>query len=129
MTGRYQQRFGHEFNPGGGELLLENFGIAPQETTLAERLRSAGSATGIFGKSHLGYRPQFHPLKHGFDEYFGFPGGAHDYLNARADPNNPIQRGMTTIDAVDHTTEAFARETVAFIQRNRRQSWFAFLSF
>jgi len=129
MTGRYQHRFGHEFNPGGRELELENFGLPAAETTLAERLKTAGYRTGLFGKWHLGYRPQFHPQKHGFDEYFGFPGGAHDYFDAKADPNNPILRGATVIEKIDHTTEEFARETVAFIERNRQQPWFAYLAF
>ena len=89
MTGRYQQRFGHEFNPGPAEAAVENFGLPLTETTIGNRLKDAGYATGWFGKSHLGYKPPFHPLKRGFDEYFGFLGGAHDYLDAAADPNNP----------------------------------------
>src|SRR6187401_2804572 len=67
MTGRYQQRFGHEFNPGPAEQAVENFGLSLQETPLPQRLKSAGYATGMFGKWHLGYRPEFHPQKRGFD--------------------------------------------------------------
>ena len=43
-------------------------------------LKDAGYATGWFGKSHLGYEPQFHPLKRGFDEYFGLISGAPDVV-------------------------------------------------
>src|SRR5580692_9396004 len=83
LTGRYQQRFGHEFNPGprgepgGGDFSI---GLPLSETTFADRMRAAGYATGIVGKWHLGVAPKFNPLKRGFDEYFGFLGGAHGYL-------------------------------------------------
>jgi arylsulfatase A-like enzyme len=49
------------------------------------RFKEPGYAVGWFGKSHLGYLPQFRPLKRGFDEYFGFLAGAPDYLDAAAD--------------------------------------------
>jgi len=76
MTGRYQTRFGHEFNPGG------NGGLPLSETTIANRLKTAGYVTGLVGKWHLGSLPQFHPQKRGFDEFFGFLGGSHDYFRS-----------------------------------------------
>ena len=48
LTGRYQQRFGHEFNPGQGA----GIGLPLSETTLADRLKGAGYATGLVGKWH-----------------------------------------------------------------------------
>src|SRR2546425_13062083 len=68
MTGRYQQRYGHQFNPGPAEQAVENFGLPLTETTLPQRLKTAGYTTGMFGKWHLGYRPEFHPQQRGFDE-------------------------------------------------------------
>src|SRR5213593_2735997 len=72
MTGRYQQRYGHEFNPGPAGAADPKFGLPLTETTLAERLKRAGYAPGMVGKWHLGYRPEYHPMKRGFSEYFGF---------------------------------------------------------
>jgi arylsulfatase A-like enzyme len=72
MTGRYQTRFGHEFNPGGGKA-----GLPTTETTIADRFKAAGYATGLVGKWHLGSAPEYHPQKRGFAEFFGFLGGAH----------------------------------------------------
>ena len=89
MTGRYQQRFGHEFNPGPAESAVKNFGLSLNEKTIANYLKEAQYATGWIGKSHLGYQPEFHPLKRGFDRYYGFLGGAHDYFDATGDASNP----------------------------------------
>lgn len=74
-TGRYQQRFGHEFNPGqpkGGD--AENIGLPLTEVTLASLVQKGGYRTGLIGKWHLGNSPKFHPLSRGFDEFFGFLG-------------------------------------------------------
>jgi arylsulfatase A-like enzyme len=79
MTGRYQQRFGHETNPGPINQAQPDFGLSLDELTIAERLKKLGYATGMFGKWHLGFQPQFHPIKRGFDEFYGFLGGGHSY--------------------------------------------------
>ncbi len=129
MTGRYQQRFGHEFNPGPAEAAVPNFGLSLNEKTLGDRLKAAGYATGWFGKSHLGYLPPFHPLKRGFDEYFGFLGGAHDYLDAAGDKHNPILRGTEPVNNIDYTTDAFGREAVSFIEKHKAEPWFCYLPF
>src|ERR1051325_4069791 len=129
MTGRYQQRFGHEFNPGPAEGAVANFGLSLKERTIGDRFKELGYATGWFGKSHLGYKPEFHPLKRGFDEYFGFLGGMHDYLDAAADKHNPILRGTTPVDNIDYTTDAFGREAVAFIEKHHAEPWLCYLPF
>lgn len=129
FTGRYQQRFGHEFNPGPAQTALDSFGLPVEEKTIGDRLKTAGYATGWFGKSHLGYLPAFHPLKRGFDEYFGFLGGAHSYLDAAGDKGNPIQRGVEPVDSVDYTTDAFGREAVGFIEKHKAAPWFVYLPF
>src|SRR5687767_1434597 len=129
MSGRYQQRFGHEFNPGPGQLADRKFGLALTETTMADRLKAAGYVTGMVGKWHLGYEPEFHPMRRGFSEYFGFLGGAHSYLDARADASNPILRGTQPVDEPEYLTDAFRREALAFIDRHQKSPWFLYLAF
>lgn len=129
MTGRYQQRFGHELNPGPPGEASTDFGMDLGEKTIADRLKGLGYRTGIFGKWHLGYEPQFHPQKRGFDEFFGFLAGAHPYSNSLAGTNNPILRSSKIVEKINYATDDFAREAVSFIQRNKDVPFFLYLPF
>lgn len=129
LTGKYQQRFGHEFNPGPAQNTGEDVGLPLDQKTLGDRFKSAGYSTGWFGKSHLGNKPDFHPLKRGFDEFYGFLGGAHDYLDPKADTQNPILRGTEQVTTAEYTTEAFAREAVGFIEKHKADPWLVYLPF
>ncbi len=119
LTGRYQTRFGHEFNPDPA-----GTGLPLTETTIADRLKAAGYATGLVGKWHLGAGPEFPPLKRGFDEFYGFLEGAHSYFRTEG-----IKRGTESVTHMDYATDAFAGEAAAFIERHRRQPWFLYLAF
>lgn len=123
LTGRYQTRFGHEFNPGGGE----NLGLPLSEKTIADHLKGVGYATGLVGKWHLGSGAKFQPQQRGFDEFFGFLGGAHGYFTEKQ--GAPILRGTTVVDEREYLTDAFAREAVAFIDRHQREPFFLYLAF
>jgi arylsulfatase A-like enzyme len=127
MTGRYQQRFGHEFNSGAAP--DPKFGLPLTETTLADRLKAHGYRTGMVGKWHLGFEPQLHPLQRGFGSFFGFLAGSHSYLDAREDELNPILRGTETVDEPEYLTDALRREALAFIERNPKSPWFLYWTF
>ena len=129
MTGRYQQRFGHELNPGPAAEASPEFGLPLDQTTLANRLKTRGYATGMVGKWHLGYRPEYHPMRRGFDEFFGFLGGAHRYDDALADQANPILKGTKPVDEKEYLTDAFAREALAFVDRRRNNPFFLYWTF
>jgi arylsulfatase A-like enzyme len=129
LTGRYQQRFGHEFNPGPPQQAEEDFGLPLSETTIAARLKSLGYATGMFGKWHLGFKPEYNPTKRGFDEFFGFLGGAHPYFDVNGRQGNPIMRGAQAVDEPSYLTDAFAREAVSFIERRKSEPFFLYLPF
>ncbi|MFO0818146.1 MAG: sulfatase-like hydrolase/transferase [Pirellulales bacterium] len=135
MTGRYQQRFGHEFNPGPPVDTNTQSGLPLTEKTLADHLHQAGYRTALVGKWHLGGSPKHHPLERGFDEFFGFLGGAHPYLpagdgaRAKAAQRNSIMRGRELIDEKEYLTDAFAREATAFVDRQGEQPYFLYLAF
>ena len=130
LTGRYQQRFGHEFNPGPQQAAAPEFGLDADEVTLAERLRPFGYATGMVGKWHLGFRPEVQPTARGFGEFFGFLEGANSYV---PDPARrvagPIMRGTEPVEEAEYLTDAFGREAVAFIERHREEPFFLYLPF
>jgi arylsulfatase A-like enzyme len=129
MTGRYQERFGHEFNPGPMDNASDTFGLVRDEKTIAERLKAAGYATGIVGKWHLGTREGLRPTERGFDEFFGFLGGAHQYLGNRGRRNNELMRGTQHVTEGAYLTDAFGREALAFIDRHKSQPFFLYLAF
>lgn len=129
LTGRYQQRFGHEFNPGPANVADTQFGLPLTETTLAARLKTAGYKTGIVGKWHLGYNEPYWPINRGFDEFFGFLGGAHQYFGEGKEARNRIMRGKEPVEEKEYLTDAFAREAVSFINRHSKEKFFLYLAF
>lgn len=129
ITGRYQQRFGYEFNND-----LPGAGLPLGEKTLADRLRSNGYVTGAIGKWHLGSTEPFHPMNRGFSEFFGFLGGGHAYMPPVQRPSGQRERSalMRNRSPVQHTkylTDQFGEEAVSFIERHASQPWFLYLAF
>ena len=130
LTGRYQTRFGHEFNPGPPGLDDNSAkGLDLKQTTMADRLKAAGYATGMVGKWHLGATPEYHPLSRGFDEYFGFLGGAYSYFPDKGAKNDTVYRGREPAGEKEYLTDAFAREAAAFVERHQKEPFFLYLTF
>ncbi|MCR9198065.1 MAG: sulfatase-like hydrolase/transferase [Planctomycetaceae bacterium] len=80
LTGRYQTRFGHEFNPTGAHNEDPAAGLPVKQVTLADRLHDVGYTTGLVGKWHLGGTAAYHPYRRGFDEFFGFLHEGHYFV-------------------------------------------------
>lgn len=74
--------------------------------------------TGLVGKWHLGASPKYHPQQRGFDEFYGFLGGAHTYLPK---PEAVLRRETEKISEPAYLTDAFGREAVAFIERHQKE--------
>jgi arylsulfatase A-like enzyme len=125
LTGRYQQRFG--FYTGGDSRV----GLPLSEVTIADLLKKQGYATAVIGKWHVGIRPQYRPLKRGFDEFYGFLGhGAHDYFDLRiTDEYTSIYRNEKPINDTGYLTHNLARHAVSFIERNRGRPFFLYMPF
>src|SRR3954454_18307727 len=147
LTGRYQTRFGHEFNPGGEEPTAakqgkkqknqtagndaagqsaKHVGLPLSQTTIADRMKSAGYKTGWVGKWHLGSELPFVPQNRGFEDSFGFLGGSHGYF---ANTKPPLRRNNEPIQEKEYLTDAFGREAVAFIERHADEPFFLYLAF
>ena len=81
LTGKYQTRFGYEFNPVGAFNEDPDAGLPPGQRTIADRLRdNAGYATALIGKWHLGGTAKYFPLRRGFDTFFGFLHEGHYFV-------------------------------------------------
>lgn len=139
LTGRYQQRFGFEENNvptamSDAGLTGENMGLPLTEKTIADHLKAQGYRSIILGKWHLGGADRFHPLERGFDEFYGFRGGARRYFaykaNQKVDPLNWMERDFEGYKEHEgYLTAALGDEACAFIERNREEPFFVYLSF
>ncbi|MFQ6131954.1 MAG: sulfatase [Armatimonadota bacterium] len=125
LTGRYQQRYG--FYTAGNSRI----GMPLTEITVADVLKKAGYATGAFGKWHLGIEPDYHPLRRGFDEFYGFLGhGGHDYFDLRVtDAYTSIYRNDKPIEETGYLTDNLTREAVSFIERHHQRPFFLYLPY
>ncbi|MBO3699906.1 sulfatase [Roseivirga sp. E12] len=130
LTGRYQQRFGHEYNIGGNFTNTDpdSIGLAVGEKTIADYLKNDGYRTALIGKWHLGEKPQFHPNQRGFDEFFGMLKGSSAYTSGKA---KNIERNGVPVEAMSlpYLTDAFGDEAVNFIESKGEKPFFLFLSF
>ena len=129
LTGRYQQRFGHEFNPGPPTVANENFRLPADVRLFPEYMKASGYATGMFGKWHLGYVDGSQPPQRGFDEFYGFLGGSHPYKELGTGQKQAILRGTEPVDSITYTTDAFAAEAAAFVERHKDAPFFVYLPF
>ncbi|MFO0945867.1 MAG: sulfatase [Planctomycetota bacterium] len=129
LTGRYQQRFGHEYNPGNARVTGAEVGLPMSQGTLPSALKADGYKTGMVGKWHLGVAEKFRPTQRGFDEFYGFLGGAHQYTDLEVAGVESIYRGNTPISESEYLTDAFAREATDFINRHATEPFFLYLPF
>lgn len=131
LTGCYPNRIGFS----GALDHASKSGINAEEETIAEMLKQEGYATAHFGKWHLGCQPQFLPLRHGFDEFFGIP-YSHDMW-----PHHPVTKNyypplpliendsvITTEPDISQFTQQFTSRTLDFIRRNRGNPFFVYLA-
>lgn len=133
MTGRYQQRFGSEGNPGPRKKTKDvKVGVPLSETFISTRLKKIGYKTACFGKWHLGGESgdlDLYPLNRGFDEFFGFLEGAALYI----DPENKEKKYMRNNDELameeEYYTDAITRESVSFINRNKDNPFFLYVPY
>src|SRR5688572_22672219 len=128
LTGRYQTRFGHEFNGGGGAG-GKDFGLPLTESTLADRLKSMGYATSAVGKWHLGGPPDFLPMKRGFDEFYGTVANT-PFFNPPNFVDSRISNEVRPVkDTNFYSTDAFAERAVDWLGKNKGKPFFLYLPF
>lgn len=134
LSGRYQHRFGFETNPAY-DPSNPYMGIDPAETLFPQRLQKVGYRTAVVGKWHLGAAQPFHPLNRGFDYFYGFLGGGHDYF--RIDLTKPVKEGYLQAlerngrpaDFDGYLTTALSNDAAEFVKSNKEKPFFLFVSY
>jgi arylsulfatase A-like enzyme len=99
-------------------------GLQDSETTIAEALKTKNYATACVGKWHLGHLPQYLPMRHGFDSYYGIP-----YSNDMK-PTVLLRGGQVIEEPVDQTTltQRYTAEALTFIRQNRQGPFFLYMA-
>src|SRR5262249_2764928 len=132
ITGRYQMRLPVGLEEPISSTTPKGIGLPPSHPTLPSLLKKAGYGTSLVGKWHLGFLPDYSPLKSGYDRFFGIFGGAADYFNHGPDASRsgaeasqlyeqevPIERHgyMTNLlgDRAVETIEGYARSKEPFL--------------
>lgn len=126
MTGRYQERFGHETNlpPGtqSGLPLAETFGV--------KRLEGIGYQTGLIGKWHLGYPEAFHPNQRGYEHFYGLLQGSRSYYPyAKPPKDRVIRHDNIPTPETGYITDRLGDAACAFIEANKDDPFYLFVSF
>ena len=133
LTGRYPSRFGLEGNLTYAPF-DDNHGLPIEETLFPERLQEVGYRTGIVGKWQLGAAPKFNPLNRGFDYFFGFLGGSHDYW--RSDTSVPDEESLTPLienrgvgEFDGYLTDVLTDKAIDFIKEPGETPFFLYLAY
>ena len=134
LTGCYPNRLGMLGAPGP----KTKHGIHERETLVSELAKQKGYATGVFGKWHLGHHPQFLPVNHGFDEYFGLPysNDMWPYHPTAGDrfPDLPLIEGTRVVNPAvtgedqQNLTTWYTERSVDFIERNHDGPFLLYLA-
>src|SRR4029453_392571 len=100
--------------------------------------KANGAATGLLGKWHLGWKPEFGPNQHGFDEFFGILSGAADYFTHKA-ADAAGERGpgggpdlwenLTPVDRVGYLTDLLSAKAVEYVTRRRTRPFYLSLHY
>ncbi len=158
MTGRYQQRFGFEYNNGPPSRdIREHLGLSTSEKTIADILKTEGYTSAVIGKWHLGSAPEFYPLVRGFDYFWGFLTGQTNFIRpdapeavngaptqgpdtdrwalerpaAEVAEANRVMTGAdrTLVDLGDgYLTEQITQEAISFIGEHREKPFFLYIA-
>lgn len=122
MTGRYPQRVGLEWAIAPGQ---KEPGLPAEETSLARMLKREGYDTALFGKWHLGYRREFGPLAHGFDEFFGLLSADIDHYSHLEITGEPdLYEGDRPVQRKGYMTDLITRRAVDFVETHASKPFF-----
>ena len=129
LTGRYQQRFGHEANTPPPDQ-----GMDLNQQTMADALKNRGYRTGLVGKWHLGNADRFYPTERGFDSFYGLREGSRSYFFSPRREDKPsstkrIEKNGATVAFNGYLTDVFGQQAIEFLEDDSEEPFFLYLSF
>ena len=143
LTGRWQQRVGLEWAMGftaeqrrrQGDRWVDEpdklaLGLPTTEPSVARMLQGAGYATACFGKWHLGFKPEYNPTRHGFDEYFGVLLGHADFYSYNYfDGTYHLYENDKPAKAKGYLTDRINDRAVEYINRQGKKPFFLYVPY
>ena len=143
LTGRYASRFGIDHNLNNWTPADPLNGLPTSEKTVAKYLQEHGYRTGIVGKWHLGANDNFHPLNRGFDYFYGFQTGGHDYWDASLDVEDydptknyrnhsklKLRENFGWVEPTgNYLTDDLTAQAIAFIETESHEPFFLYLPY
>jgi arylsulfatase A-like enzyme len=138
VTGRYPQRLPVGLEEPLTPVSPPDVGLPPDHPTVASLVKANGYRTLLIGKWHLGWKPEFGPNRHGFDEFFGVLSGAADYFTHSSSdaPGGGAKRGgpdlwqdLTPIERKGYLTDLFSDRAVEVISRGHDKPFFLSLNY
>ena len=150
MTGRYPHLIGAQFNlPRTGMRGYHTKGVPTEEMYISKTLQNTGYYTGAVGKWHLGHATEFHPNNRGFDDFYGFLGGGHNYFPAQYEKAyqkelekgtpakdvwnylTPLEHNGKEVKETEYLTDALSREAVRFVNdaAKKENPFFLYLAY
>lgn len=130
VTGRYPQRL----EVGLYEPLIRrdrDKGLPPEHPTVASLLKANGYETALIGKWHLGWKPEFGPNRHGFEEFFGILSGAGDYFTHRSSDSGgaDLWENLAPVERVGYLTDLLSDRASQFVTRRRTKPFYLSLHY
>jgi arylsulfatase A-like enzyme len=129
ITGRYQQRYAIEA-PLQNRAVAAEQGLPVTGRSLPQMLKNNGYTTGLLGKWHLGYKPEYSPNAHGFDYFFGFKSGYIDYYQHTDGEGRPdLFENDTAVTQTGYMTDVITERSLQFIGQNVERPFFLEMSY
>lgn len=110
--------------------LAKTTGLSPSHPTVSSLIKAAGYDTALIGKWHLGYLPEFGPLRCGFDEFFGIMSGAGDFFSHKDMTGDPdLFEGEVPVERVGYITDLLTNRAVEYLRRPHKKPFYLSLHY
>ncbi|NQZ56441.1 MAG: sulfatase [Lentisphaeraceae bacterium] len=127
ITGRYQQRFGHESNCPRGKQ-----GMDTSEYTMGQAFKSLNYKTIMIGKWHLGNLEEMYPTVRGFDEFYGLREGSRSFFYSKKEKlgnYHSMELNGKHAKFEGHLTDRMTDQAIKIVDSSKDKPFFMFLSY